>query len=75
MSLVCYNDYSENIRVIRQFLNNYPEIKEECVNIFKESPKDGIFKLTEYLDKVNLYCPMLYKKNILNEFKLKLEEK
>lgn len=74
MSLVCYNDYSENIRAIHQFLNNNPEIKDECLNLFNESPKAGIVKLTEYLDKVNsdkvsLYCPMLYKKNILNEIK------
>ena len=59
----------ENIRAIHQFLNNYPEIKDECLNLFNESPKAGIVKLTEYLDKVNLYCPMLYKKNILNEIK------
>ena len=69
MSLVCYNDYSENIRAIHQFLNNNPEIKDECLNLFNESPKAGIVKLTEYLDKVNLYCPVLYKKNILNEIK------
>lgn len=65
MSLVCYNDFSDNIERIKQFLDKNPAIKEECINLFKESSKTGIIKLTEYLDKMDLYCPMLYKKHIL----------
>ena len=71
MSLVCYNDYSDNISSIQQFLDKNDDIREECVDIFKESPKLGIVKLTEYLDKVNLWCPMLYKKNILREYSIR----
>ena len=72
---MCFRTYEQELGPIIQFLESNPEIKEECLNLFNKSPKEGIFKLTEYLDKVNLYCPMLYKKHILNEFKLKLEEK
>lgn len=68
MSLVCYNDFSDNIERIKQFLDKNPDIKEECINLFKDSNKAGIIKLTEYLDKTNLYCPMLYKKHILQEY-------
>lgn len=68
MSLVCYNDYSDNISAIQRFLDKNTDIRKECVDIFKESPKDGIVKLTKYLDGVNLWCPMLYKKNILQEY-------
>ena len=71
MSLVCYNDYSDNISAIQQFLDKNLDIRKECVDIFKESPKDGIIKLTEYLDKMNLYCPMLYKKHILQNYIIK----
>lgn len=68
MSLVCYNDFIEEIEAIQEFLNINPDIKEICVNLFKESHKDGITKLNEYLDKTDLYCPMLYKKQILYNF-------
>lgn len=66
---MCFRTYESESGPIIQFLESNPEIKDECLNLFNESPKAGIVKLTEYLDKVNLYCPVLYKKNILNEIK------
>ena len=71
MSLVCYSNYDENIKEIKNFLDNNDGIRDECIELFSNSPKDGIVKLTEHLDAVNLWCPMLYKKNILNDYIIK----
>ena len=72
---MCFRTYESESGPIIQFLESNPTIKDECLNLFIESQMIGIKKLKEYLDKVNLYCPMLYKKHILNDFKFKLEEK
>lgn len=73
MSLVCYSDYADYIKQIKSFLDNNESIRDECVKLFRTSHKDGVVKLTEYLYAVNLWCPMLYKKNTLNDYIIKKE--
>ena len=68
---MCLRIYEQDSRPIIQFLESNPEIKNECLNLFIESQMLGIKKLKEYMDNNGLWCAMLTKKQILNEFKLK----
>lgn len=72
---MCFRIYEQDSGPIIQFLESNTEIKDECLNLFIESQMLGIKKLKEYMDNNGLWCSMLTKKHILNEFKLKLEEK
>lgn len=75
---MCFRSYQQESEPIIQFLDNNPEIKDECLKSFIESPMLGIKKLKEYLDDNGLWCTMLTKKQILNEIKCelhKIEEK
>jgi hypothetical protein len=71
---MCFRIFGEDTSRVTEFLDNNPEIKNECLNLFIESPRLGIVKLQEYLDSNGLWCAMLTKKKILNEIKWKLEE-
>ena len=69
---MCFRTYEQDSGAIIQFLESNPEIKNECLNLFIESQMLGIKKLKEYMDNNGLWCTMLTKKRILNEFKCKL---
>lgn len=69
---MCFRTYEQESGPIIQFLEFNPVIKEECLNLFIESQMLGIKKLKEYMDNNGLWCTMLTKKQILNEFKFKL---
>lgn len=71
---MCFRTYEQDSGPIIQFLESNPEIKNECLKLFIESQMLGIKKLKEYMDNNGLWCTMLTKKKILNEFKWKLKE-
>lgn len=71
---MCWRTYDQDSKLIIEFLENNPEIKDECLNLFIEFPILGIKKLKEYLDDNGLWCTMLAKKQILNEIKWELDK-